>query len=97
MIDGTYSAPELSIITGIAVALFCGKPLGIVGISWICVTLKWRHLPDGMKWKGIYLVGLLAGIGFTMSMFIAMLAFNDIRFLNAAKLGVLLDRLLRLY
>lgn len=88
--DGTYSAPELYIITGIAVALVCGKPIGIVGISWICVKLKWCHLPDGMTWKGIWLVGLLAGIGFTMSMFIAMLAFNDMRFLNAAKLGVLL-------
>lgn len=88
--DGTYSAPELSIITGIAVALAFGKPIGIVGVSWICVKLKWCHLSDGMTWKGVWLVGLLAGIGFTMSMFIAMLAFNDMRFLNAAKLGVLL-------
>ena len=88
--EGTYSAPELSIIMGIAVALVCGKPIGIVGISWICVKLKWCHLPDGMTWNGVWLVGLLAGIGFTMSMFIAMLAFNDMRFLNAAKLGVLL-------
>ena len=88
--DSTYSAPELYIITGIVVALVFGKPIGIVGISWICVKLKWCHLSDGITWKGIWLVGLLAGIGFTMSMFIAMLAFNDMRFLNAAKLGVLL-------
>lgn len=56
---GTYSAPELSNITGIAVALVCGKPIGIVGISWICVKLKWCNLPDGMTWKGIWLVSLL--------------------------------------
>jgi Na+:H+ antiporter, NhaA family len=88
--DSTYSAPELTIIMGIVLALVCGKPIGIVGVSWVCVKLKWCRLPDGMTWKGIWLVGLLAGIGFTMSMFIAMLAFNDMRFLNAAKLGVLL-------
>lgn len=88
--SSTYSASELYIITGIVVALVCGKPIGIVGISWACIKLKWCHLPDGLTWKGLWLVGLLAGIGFTMSMFIAMLAFKDMRFLNAAKLGVLL-------
>ncbi|STX43978.1 Na(+)/H(+) antiporter nhaA 1 (Sodium/proton antiporter nhaA 1) [Legionella donaldsonii] len=88
--SSTYSASELLIITGIVVALVCGKPIGIVGISWVCIKLKWCHLPDGITWKGLWLVGLLAGIGFTMSIFIAMLAFKDMRFLNAAKLGVLL-------
>lgn len=86
---GAFSASNtLPLITGIILALVIGKPLGIVGISWISVRLKWCQLPPGVTWKGIWLAGLLAGIGFTMSIFIATLAFNDENLLNAAKLGV---------
>ena len=77
------------IMTGVVLALVVGKPLGIVGMSWIAIRLGWCKLPEGVTWSGVWLVGLLAGIGFTMSIFIAMLAFNDAGLLNAAKLGVL--------
>jgi Na+:H+ antiporter, NhaA family len=77
------------VLTGVAVALLIGKPLGIVGTSWLLVTLGWCRLPAGVSWGGVVLVGLLAGIGFTMSIFIAMLAFGDPALLGAAKLGVL--------
>lgn len=75
--------------TGILVALVIGKPVGILGLSWLVVRLGWCTLPTGVTWAGITLVGLLAGVGFTMSIFIAMLAFADPNLLNAAKLGVL--------
>jgi NhaA family Na+:H+ antiporter len=75
---------------GIGLALVVGKPLGVVGASWLMVRMGWCQLPPGMSWSGILLVGLLAGIGFTMSIFIAMLAFADENLLAAAKLGVLL-------
>lgn len=81
---------ELRIIIGVVIALVVGKPLGIVGISWVSVRMRWCELPPDVTWKGIVLVGLLAGIGFTMSIFIAMLAFDDESLLNAAKLGVLI-------
>jgi NhaA family Na+:H+ antiporter len=55
--------------------------------------MGWCRLAPGVSWGGAYLVGLLAGIGFTMSIFVAMLAFPDMRLLNAAKLGVLLGSL----
>lgn len=78
------------IMTGVAVALVAGKPLGVVGMSWLLVRLGWCRLPPGVSWGGVWLVGLLAGIGFTMSIFIAMLGFVDEQMLDAAKLGVLL-------
>lgn len=81
---------ELRIIIGVAIALVIGKPLGIVGMSWASVKMRWCILPPDVTWRGIALVGLLAGIGFTMSIFIAMLAFDDENLLNAAKLGILI-------
>src|SRR5690606_118664 len=77
------------VFLGIVLALVLGKPLGIIAVSWIVVRLGWSRLPAGVGWGGFLLVGMLAGIGFTMSIFIAMLAFADADLLNAAKLGVL--------
>lgn len=86
---GLSSSAHL-VTLGTAVALVAGKPLGITGASWLAVRLGWCRLAPGVSWGGVCLVGLLAGIGFTMSIFIAMLAFSDEGLLNAAKLGVLL-------
>jgi Na+:H+ antiporter, NhaA family len=74
-------------------ALVVGKPLGVVGATWLAVRMGLCRLAPGVSWRGVCLVGLLAGIGFTMSIFIAMLAFTNPRLLNAAKLGVLLASL----
>lgn len=82
------------VMVGITIALVIGKPVGIVSISWLLVRLGWCRLPPGVSWGGIGLIGLLAGIGFTMSIFIAMLAFVDENLLGAAKLGVLLGSLI---
>ncbi|RZL12002.1 MAG: Na+/H+ antiporter NhaA [Rubrivivax sp.] len=83
----------LWVMAGVAVALVAGKPLGVVGMSWLLVRLGWCRLPPGVSWAGIWLIGLLAGIGFTMSIFIAMLGFADPHLLGAAKLGVLVGSL----
>jgi NhaA family Na+:H+ antiporter len=82
------------VMAGVALALVAGKPLGIVAIIWLTVRTGWCRLPPGVSWAGIWLIGLLAGIGFTMSIFIAILAFPDPDLLGAAKLGVLLGSLL---
>lgn len=92
-IDLSTSEPQW-IMAGVALALVLGKPLGVVGVSWIMVRLGLCRLPPGVSWDGICLIGLLAGIGFTMSIFIAMLAFADESLLGAAKLGVLLGSLI---
>ncbi len=79
----------MRVLLGIALALVVGKPLGIVVVTWLMVRLRLGRLPDGVSWGGIFLIGLLAGIGFTMSIFIAMLGYADESLLSAAKLGVL--------
>lgn len=81
------------VMFGVALALVAGKPLGIVGITWLMVRTGLCRLPSGVSWGGICLISLLAGIGFTMSIFIATLAFADRDLLGAAKLGVLLGSL----
>lgn len=79
---------------GIALALCAGKPIGVIGATWLAVRAGGCRLAPGVSWGGVCLIGLLAGIGFTMSIFIAMLAFSDDRLLDAAKFGVLLGSLI---
>lgn len=92
----SFGATDLSqgashwVLTGVAVALLVGKPVGILTFSWLMVRLGLCRRPADLSWSAIALVGLLAGIGFTMSIFIANLGFVDGDLLAAAKLGVLL-------
>lgn len=84
------SGGSRNVMLGVFIALVIGKPLGIVLASWIVVRLRWCRLPLSITWRGVWLVGCLGGIGFTMSIFIATLAFADEDLLAAAKAGVLL-------
>lgn len=77
------------IVLGVVIGLFVGKPLGIITASYLAVKSGLCRLPPQMTWTGILLIGFLAGIGFTMSIFVSMLAFKDIILLDAAKIGVL--------
>ncbi len=81
---------SLTVMLGVLFALVIGKPIGVMFSTWLLVRLGWCTLPAGMTWAWLALVGCLAGIGFTMSIFIASLAFTDAGLLSAAKLGVLL-------
>lgn len=92
-IDLSGAGPH-GVILGVTLALVVGKFLGVVGASWLMVRLGVCQLPLDVSWRGVFLIGLLAGIGFTMSIFIAMLAFDDPQLLGAAKLGVLLGSLI---
>jgi NhaA family Na+:H+ antiporter len=92
-IDLSASGPQW-VMAGVTLALVLGKPVGVVGVSWLMVRLGWGQLPPGVSWGGVLLIGLLAGIGFTMSIFIAMLAFESEALLGAAKLGVLAGSLI---
>ena len=78
------------VLTGVVAALVLGKPLGVLLSTWSLVKLGLCRLPSGVAWGGVVLVALLAGIGFTMSIFISMLAFNDPQTLSVAKLAVLI-------
>ena len=75
---------------GIIAGLVIGKPLGIIIMSYIGVKLKLAKLPSDMQWSNILGVGFLAGIGFTMSIFITLLAFDDVALVNSSKIAILI-------
>ncbi|MBE8723024.1 Na+/H+ antiporter NhaA [Sphingobacterium pedocola] len=79
---------------GISMGLLLGKPLGIFAMALICTKMKISSLPEGSNYMHIVGVSLLAGIGFTMSIFIAILSFDDMLHINEAKLSVLLTSLI---
>ncbi|MEO6461660.1 MAG: Na+/H+ antiporter NhaA, partial [Candidatus Eisenbacteria bacterium] len=82
------------IAAGCALGLFVGKPLGIFGLSWLAVRSKVARLPRGADWGKLWAVAMIAGIGFTMSLFVASLSFHAGDGLeDRAKLGVLLGSL----
>ncbi len=94
-IEGDFSSTILQPYSiGIILGLFLGKPFGIWLMSLIGVKLKLCTLPIGLKFKHIFSVGIIAGIGFTMSIFITLLAFNDITIQNNAKFSILIASLL---
>jgi NhaA family Na+:H+ antiporter len=78
----------------IALALVLGKVLGIIVFAWMGIRLRITALPEGTRWIHMVGLGLLGGIGFTMSMFISSLAYKDAGLLNHAKIGILLGSLL---
>jgi NhaA family Na+:H+ antiporter len=86
---GEYFRHPVSL--GVLAGLLLGKPLGITGLSWLTVKLGWAQLPAGLSMNHILGVGLLGGIGFTMSIFIAELGFAGYpEHLLMAKSGILL-------
>jgi NhaA family Na+:H+ antiporter len=76
------------VAVAVIAGLLLGKPLGIVGLSWVATRLKIATLPRGVGWGAMLGGGFLAGIGFTMALFIASLALGD-DLLDTAKMGIL--------
>jgi NhaA family Na+:H+ antiporter len=79
---------------GIMLGLVVGKPLGIALFSFLAVSLGLCKLPKDLNWKTIISVGFLGGIGFTMSIFVTLLAFDDQHIINNAKFIILLSSLI---
>jgi NhaA family Na+:H+ antiporter len=77
-----------SLTWGIFLGLFVGKPLGILLMSWLSVRLNIASLPEGIKFKHLFGVGVLAGVGFTMSLFITELAFHGDLLLDTSKVAI---------
>ena len=89
VIEGSIMESLLSPITlGIVAGLVLGKSIGISGISWIAVKSGIANLPEGTGWRGIIGASFMAGIGFTMSIFVAELAFDDREIIMMAKVGI---------
>ncbi|MBP8960191.1 MAG: Na+/H+ antiporter NhaA, partial [Bacteroidales bacterium] len=79
---------------GIILGLVIGKPLGIWLFSLLGVKLGFCSLPSDLSWKNIVGAGVLGGIGFTMSIFIALLAFNNLEMINISKTAILIGSLI---
>ena len=90
---GWYNHLLDSTSVGIAAGLILGKPIGVIVFTFLAVTGGVCFLPDDLRWKHILGAGFLGGIGFTMSIFITMLAFNDHSIINNSKIAILLASL----
>lgn len=79
---------------GIILGLVVGKQLGIWLFSWLAIRSGYGELPDGVNWTQIWGVSCLAGVGFTMSLFVSELAFKDYELISEAKVGILVASLI---
>ncbi len=89
-ISGDSLSSPSSVLVGVAVALVVGKFVGVALFSWVAVKLGFARLPPSVRWGHICGVGAVAGIGFTVSLFITGLAFDSEVLQDDAKLGTLI-------
>ena len=88
LIDFTHVDANLMIVLGVVLGLVIGKPVGVLGFTYLFTKLNIIKKPDNISWSEILAIGFIAGIGFTMSIFITHLAFLDENIIAAVKLGV---------
>ena len=88
IIDFASVSQHLLIVLGVVLGLVIGKPLGIVSFTYLASKIGLTHKPDNLGWNEVIAVGFIGGIGFTMSIFITHLAFNDESIIAAVKLGI---------
>ena len=86
---GDFDRASWHVFSAVAVGLVVGKPVGVFLASWLTLRLGIGTLPAGLTFRHLVVLGVVAGVGFTMALFVAQLAFTDARLLAAAKLGVL--------
>jgi NhaA family Na+:H+ antiporter len=83
-------------VLGIILGLYVGKQLGVFAFSWLFIRCQWAQLPDQASWLQLYGMALLCGIGFTMSLFLGTLSFQDqpLNYLTEVRLGVIIGSIL---
>ncbi len=89
--DASFAGESLLVFLGVGVGLVLGKPIGILAFSWLATRVGVATLPRGVTWPQVAVVGIVAGIGFTMSIFIAALAFPKGTNLETSKVGILIS------
>lgn len=85
----SFSSLMAPVTLGVALGLFVGKQVGVMGLSYLAVALKFAGRPQGVRWLQLYGAACLTGVGFTMSLFIGTLAFDTPEILNEVRFGVL--------
>jgi NhaA family Na+:H+ antiporter len=88
--SASFKNESLFVFLGVSIGLVLGKPVGILCFSWLAQRLGLAALPKGVGWAELGVVGIVAGIGFTMATFIAQLAFPAGANLETAKLAILI-------
>ena len=88
ILDFSAVSSNFMIVIGVVLGLIVGKPIGIVGFTYLAQKLKLIQKPNDLGWDEVIAVGFLGGIGFTMSIFITQLAFLDQNIIDAVKLGI---------
>ncbi|NOQ29989.1 MAG: Na+/H+ antiporter NhaA [Helicobacteraceae bacterium] len=88
LLDFSAMTANLSIVLGVVLGLIVGKPIGIVGFTYLATKMRIVNKPDNLSWAEVVAVGFIGGIGFTMSIFITQLAFLDESVISAVKLGI---------
>ena len=88
ILDFSAVSQNFLIVVGVVLGLIVGKPVGIVGLTYLAQRLNIVRKPDDLGWDEVIAVGFLGGIGFTMSIFITQLAFLDQSVIDAVKLGI---------
>lgn len=91
--SGSFASLVEPLPLGIILGLCIGKPLGITLFAWFGSKMKLATLPSNVGWRDLFLISILGGVGFTMSLFITNLAFRDQVMIDEAKLGILLASL----
>jgi NhaA family Na+:H+ antiporter len=91
--DGFFDTLLSPVALGIVFGLVLGKQIGVTLFSWLAIRSGYANMPAGVTWGQIYGAGWLTGIGFTMSLFITELAFDDPVLINQAKVGILVASL----
>jgi Na+:H+ antiporter, NhaA family len=85
----SFEEDAVWVFVGVVCGLVLGKPIGILAFSWLAVRLGIAELPSSVQWSQISVVGIVAGVGFTMALFIAQLAFSEGPLLEMAKVAIL--------
>jgi NhaA family Na+:H+ antiporter len=93
-LDGDALTGSPDVFAGVAVGLVAGKTVGITAFAWVATRVGAATLPLGICWRQLTAAAALAGIGFTVSLFITGLAFTDPVLADAAKLGILVASLI---
>ena len=86
--DGLSEAFSSTVTWGVLVGLVVGKPVGLVAATWFAVLLGATR-PTGVTWRGVWAIGFVAGIGFTVALFVGDLAYTDPELLRQSKIGIL--------
>jgi NhaA family Na+:H+ antiporter len=92
--QGVFQALASPVGLGIILGLFIGKPVGFMLFSWLAIRTGRAELPEGVTWMQFFGMSCMAGIGFTMSLFVSELAFESESLIASAKIGILAGSLI---